>query len=245
MMDPEVHALTGAYACDALEPGERAAFEEHLALCPTCQQEVAELRETVARLAMATAEEPPPRLKAAVDAQIGRIRQLGPATSATLPPRERRRWTFTTWLGWGVATAMAGVVAVLGVQVADQQNRLDQADQHSAVVSSLLAAPDARTGAASVRTGGNATVLASRSRDEAAITVSGLAPAPVGKTYQLWMIGPGGIRSAGILPADHGTADPVIAHGLGDARTIGLTVEPAGGSPQPTTTPVLLLPMPV
>jgi hypothetical protein len=35
-----------------------------------------------------------------------------------------------------------------------------------------------------------------------------------------------------------------LAHDLGDAQTIGLTVEPSGGSAQPTTTPVMVLPMP-
>ena len=245
MMDPEVHALTGAYACDALEPAERAAFEEHLALCPTCRQEVAELRETVARLAMATAEEPPPRLKTAVDAQIDRIRQLAPATPAPAPRRDRRPWTLTARLGWGAATALAAVTALLGVHIADQQNRLDQAHRQTAAMSALLTAPDARAGTAAVRTGGTATVLASRTRDEAAITVTGLTAVPPGHTYQLWMIGPTGIHSAGLLPTAHGTSDPVIAHHLGDAQTIGLTVEPATGSPQPTTTPVLLLPMPV
>jgi anti-sigma-K factor RskA len=245
MMDPAVHALTGAYACDALEPAERAVFEEHMALCPTCRQEVAELTETVARLGMAVAEEPPARLKASVDAQIGRTRQLAPAAGAATPSRERRRWSFTTWLGWGVATAMAGVVAVLGVHVTDQQNRLDQARRQSSAMSDLLTAPDARSSTALVRTGGHAIVLASRSRDEAAITVSDLTAAPAGRSYQLWMIGPGGIRSGGLLPTtSQGTSGSVIAHGLGDAQTIGLTVEPVGGSAQPTTTPVLLLPMP-
>ncbi|RDJ93348.1 hypothetical protein B4Q13_22500 [Lacticaseibacillus rhamnosus] len=40
-----------------------------------------------------------------------------------------------------------------------------------------------------------------------------------------------------------GNPNPVVAHGLGDAKTIGLTVEPAHGSVQPTTPPILLLPM--
>lgn len=266
--DPEVHSLTGAYACDALEPGERAAFELHLAVCPTCAQEVAELRETVGLLAVAVAEPPPARLKTAVDARIGVTRQLAPvvAPHAVRAERSRNRgrdgsrdrirgrgrgggsggrWDFSTRLGWGLATAMAVVVAVLGIRVADQQTTIDQAHRQTTAISALLTAPDVQTATAAVSTGGTAAVAVSRSRDEAAISLVGLTTAGPGKTYQLWMIGPDGIRSGGVLPASaRSTGGPLIAHGLGSARTVGLTVEPAGGSAQPTSTPVLLLAMP-
>ena len=52
---PDVHTLTGAYVCDALAPTERAAFEDHLAQCPACSQEVAEMREVAAVLGKAIA----------------------------------------------------------------------------------------------------------------------------------------------------------------------------------------------
>lgn len=249
-MDPEVHSLTGAYVCHALEPAEREAFERHLARCPTCVQEVAELQETAALLASAAAETPPARLKAAVDARIAVTRQIPPIIAGagdSVPARRaaarpRRRW-FTA-LGWGLAAGLAAVVAVLGVRVSDQQNQIDQARQRSTAITTLLSAPDTHTNSVGVTTGGDGRVLVSRSRDEAAITVSGLAKLPPGKAYQLWMMGPSGARSGGVLPAGSEAFDSVLAHGLGDAQTIGLTVEPSGGSAQPTTTPVMVLPMP-
>lgn len=245
-MDPEIHSLTGAYVCHALEPAEREAFERHLAQCPTCTAEVAELQETAALLASAAAETPPPRLKTAVDARIAVTRQIpplvahGPVTDADAR-RPRRRW-FTA-LGWGLATGLAVAVAVLGVRVNDQQHRIDQASRRNAVISTLLAAPDARAESVPVTTGGIGTVLVSRTLDEAAISINGLSKLEPGHTYQLWMMGPSGARSGGLLPATQ-ASDSLVAHGLGDARTIGLTVEPAGGSAQPTTTPVMVLPMP-
>jgi anti-sigma-K factor RskA len=250
-MDPEVHSLTGAYVCHALEPAEREAFERHLAQCPTCVQEVAELQETAALLASAAAETPPARLKAAVDARIAVTRQIPPiiggaedgdAARRAAPARPRRRW-FTA-LGWGLAAGMAVVVAVLGVRLNDQQNQIDQANHRSTAITTLLSAPDAHANSVNVTTGGNGRVLVSRSRDKAAITVSGLAKLPPGKAYQLWMMGPSGARSGGVLPNGSEAYDSVLAHGLGDAQTIGLTVEPTGGSAQPTTTPVMVLPMP-
>ena len=54
MSDQELHTLTGAYATDALDADERGAFEQHLESCGSCRLEVAELRATAARLAVAT-----------------------------------------------------------------------------------------------------------------------------------------------------------------------------------------------
>jgi hypothetical protein len=258
---PDVHALTGAYVCDALGPAEREAFEEHLAQCTACGQEVAELREVAAVLGTAAALEPPARLKAAVQARIAVTRQLPPEVGASGAPEadsqraapnvtpisaapSRRRARAAAWAGWAAAAALAGVVAGLGVHTASQQRQINALSQQAGVMQQLLSAPDARSGSAEVRTGGTATVLDSRSRDEAVISFTGLAAPPPGKAYQLWMMGPTGARSGGLLalPAA-GNPSPVVAHGLGDAQTIGLTVEPAHGSAQPSTTPILLLPM--
>ena len=38
-VEPHVHALTGAYVCHALAPGEEHDFEQHLAECPDCAME--------------------------------------------------------------------------------------------------------------------------------------------------------------------------------------------------------------
>lgn len=275
---PDVHTLTAAYVCDALAPAEREAFEEHLAQCSACSQEVTELREVTAVLGKAVALEPPARLKAAVDARVAITRQLppevssefgagrdsgdatesgtsgGPAPAPQQPiaqvtpigdaPSSRRRRRGLAWSGWVAAAALAGVAIGLGAHSASQQRQINSMSQQASAVQQLLAAPDARSGRADVRTGGTAMVLDSRSRDEAVISFSGLSAPPPGKTYQLWMIGPTGARSGGLLtiPAT-GNPNPVVAHNLGDAQTIGLTVEPARGSAQPTTAPVVLLPM--
>ena len=74
----ELHLLTGGYALDALPDDERAEFEQHLARCPSCAEEAAGLRETAARLAMATAVSPPPGLRARVLTAALRTRQLPP-----------------------------------------------------------------------------------------------------------------------------------------------------------------------
>ena len=107
----DIHALSGAYAVDALDERERELFEQHLADCPACRAEVASLRDASAMLAETTYAAPQPSLRDRVLADIGKVRPLPP-----LPEQEpvsldaeRRRRRFPVGLA-----AAAAVLAVLG-----------------------------------------------------------------------------------------------------------------------------------
>ena len=63
MTSPDIHALGGAYALDAVDDLERAAFDRHLAECEACTLEVAEYRETATRLAEGSWSVPPRRMR--------------------------------------------------------------------------------------------------------------------------------------------------------------------------------------
>jgi anti-sigma-K factor RskA len=65
---------------------------------------------------------------------------------------------------------------------------------------------------------------------------------PSTQTYQLWVIGPGGARSAGLLSGT-GQIGQVLAAGVEPGDRIGITVEPAGGTSSPTTAPVIAVPV--
>ncbi|MET7439499.1 zf-HC2 domain-containing protein, partial [Streptomyces sp. NPDC005568] len=58
MSTVDLHTLTGAYALHALSEDERGAFERHAADCEACTEEVRELTETAARLALAVSAVP-------------------------------------------------------------------------------------------------------------------------------------------------------------------------------------------
>ena len=77
-----MHALSGAYAVDALDPGERVRFELHLAHCAECRSEVDGLREAAARLGSGADVAPPPALRGDVLAAIETVRPLPPLTAA-------------------------------------------------------------------------------------------------------------------------------------------------------------------
>jgi anti-sigma-K factor RskA len=69
---------------------------------------------------------------------------------------------------------------------------------------------------------------------------AGLPGLPRSKCYELWLVGRGGDRAAGLLPMPrHGMSGPAVASGLRPGDRLGLTVEPAGGSARPTSTMII------
>ena len=83
-MNADIHALSGAYAVDALDDVERAEFERHLQQCPECQDEVASLRAAAVELTHASALTPPPALRDSV------LRQVSTAATHASPDRRHR-----------------------------------------------------------------------------------------------------------------------------------------------------------
>jgi anti-sigma-K factor RskA len=73
-------------------------------------------------------------------------------------------------------------------------------------------------------------------------TSSGLPALPASEVYELWLIGERGVRPAGLLPSAGGeSTTPVLASGLEAGDKVGVTVEPAGGTTSPTTTPIVVM----
>lgn len=171
----------------------------------------------------------------------------GTARTGTAASRGRARWrSRLSASAAALAAAAALVMGVVTVRVEQERDaamaQLAQAQARYAPVEQLAAAPDARGSSGVGVRGGTAFVIASHDRNEAVLLVSGLPVPPAGRTYQAWLIGDGHPRSVGLVGPDQ--AAPLRFRGLGDATKVGLTVEPDGGSPQPTTTPVVLFDMP-
>lgn len=242
-MSPDVHTLAGAYALDALDPVERAVFERHLAACADCAAEVAQFQATAARLGLAAALSPPRRLRAQILAGIARTRQE--STSALRLVRalrsDGRGWVLpATAVAAGVALLAAGVFAGIAVHAQDQagtaQTQLNAAQQRSASISRLLAAPDVHI-ASGGGVAGSATLLDSHLLHSGLLIVQDMRAEPAGKTYQAWDISSTGFESLGLL-GNGRTASLAVAD-LDRSDDIGVTIEPAGGSQQPTGSPIM------
>jgi Anti-sigma-K factor rskA/Putative zinc-finger len=254
---PEPHTLAGAYAMDAVAGADKARFERHLASCPACTRELAELREATARLAGAVAAEPPGGLVRRVVTSAVRTPQL----SAGRGPAERRRaWragqpragsgrrtarprqALRARLALALAAVFLAVAAASGAIALTTEHQLGAAELRDHEIAQVMTAPDAVMLTARARPRGTATVVMSHRYRSLVLTTAGLPPLPAGLRYQLWLMGPSGDRSAGLLPAPHGgMTSPVIATGLAAGDWIGLTVAPAGGAPRPASAPVLML----
>ena len=238
----DVHTLAGAYVLDALDDVERAAFQRHLDECESCALEVAEFAETAARLSYATATEPPPELREALLAKVART----PQTRPTPARRERRSWGWPE-LSWRRRTAMVAVAAALvvgagGVGYVVQEQRVQQereraaaAESRAADIEAVLTAPDAAVFRETASDSGTVTVIRSRQLDEAVVVLATLPDPGAEQAYELWLGTGGELVSAGVLEAGAGSSTTLVS-GLGNADLIGVSLEPATGSPtgQPT-----------
>jgi Anti-sigma-K factor rskA, C-terminal/Anti-sigma-K factor RskA, N-terminal domain len=234
---PEPHPLTGAYALDALTGSELDRFERHLPHCPACGSEVRDFRETAARLAVAVAATPPAPFRPRVLRAVSATRQDPPLIRgrAGRPPVVR-------WLAVAVAAAAVVAAVTLGIVQSVTQHQLNRAQAQIHSAAAVLAAPDARLTVRATTAGGTATVVSSRSRHAMIITTAGLPALGGGRVYEVWFMAPGRIREAGLLPQPTaGRTSPLLATGLAAGDRIGVTVEPAGGTRQPTTTPILVM----
>jgi anti-sigma-K factor RskA len=243
----DLHSLSGAYALDALEVGaEHDRFTRHMSRCQSCAGEVRGFREVATGLAFAAATEPPPELRDRVLTAVARTRQVPPEVKTHARPRPRAWVPWVPWLSGAIATASIVVAVLFGFAQAHTQQELSQVQAENQAISLLLSAPKAKLLTHTVTRGGVATVVLVADRHELAVITNGLPALPSGKVYQLWLIGKTKIVSAGLLPsANSGRTRPVLASGVVKGDTLGLTVEPAPGSAQPTTTPILALPLPV
>ncbi|MEU8776968.1 anti-sigma factor [Streptomyces sp. NPDC048606] len=244
---PDAHALTAAYVLDALDPAERERFAAHLATCEACRREVAEFQATTARLAAAVGRTPSASAKRRTLAAVDTVRQLPPRAAVVTTPTtlrdvlRRRAGILIAAASVLVAASFAGLAVWQHQESRAYEERARQSQQRLDDVTSILAAPDARTSHGRTTNGASTTVVASARQNRAVFTATGL-PLPVGgKTYQLWLDHGGSVRPAGFLRQD---GSVLIDGDTTDAGLIGLTLEPAGGSPQPTTVPLLVMDLP-
>ena len=230
-MSTDLHTLSGAYAVDALSPEEAEEFRKHLDGCPACREEVRELREAAARMGASEAVTPPAHLKANIMVAADRLPQLPPKVRhiGTAKPS---RWTPR------ILGAAAAVVLIVAAGIGISQLPQDDDNLRAAPVAQVFDAPDAATVTVQTSNGGELTVATSEERGEMAVDTDELPPLTDDQVYQLWAIAGDDPVSAGVLEdVDKGAAMELPAAGT----QVAITIEPAGGSEQPTTEPIIVV----
>lgn len=251
--DHELHTLAGAFVLDAVSEDERARFAAHMAACRQCREEVAELREAAARLGTSQAVHPRTELKDDTIRAAYRTGQVGPVEPEKAgaeqgrtgrqhrPPRSGRGRPAVPSVLTAAAAIAAAVAIALGTHYADMRGHGPPV-RVAHTVEDVLEAPDAVMRTAPISSGGMAVVVTSRREHMAVFLAHGLRGLPAARRYELWLMGPRGERSAGMLRMHaRGMAGPALIRGIAAGDMVGLTVEPASGSLRPTSKPVVLV----
>jgi anti-sigma-K factor RskA len=253
------------YALGALEGDEKLAIESHIAECAPCASKLAEARGRMALLALAAPRvEPSPAVKQRLMAQVradADAETRGSATPATSrPPKSRQRAPgfFDSWRAALLIPAFAVLAIATGMlwrenrdldrQLAalretahEQQQQLDEArnldemmESRDTVTVALAPQPGMPQGSAHVMYNAKMGML---------LYDGEIAPAPAAKSYQLWLVPAAG------KPINAGVFNPVTGHadhwmmkmppGL-SPKMFAVSLEPAGGMPQPTGPMVLI-----
>ncbi|WP_019877140.1 anti-sigma factor [Sporichthya polymorpha] len=247
MSTADLHLLTGAYAMGALDPAEAEEFGAHLDSCAQCREEVAELAATATVLGIAAAETPPPGFRERVMAEVATTRQLPPVVTPLESVGRRRGRRDSRVRQWTLGAAAAVTVVALGVgtwalTLSEENSELRQ---RSELIAAVQTAPDSQS--VSAKAGeATAAVMMSRSAGAMVFMAHGLRDPGSGRTYQIWLLGPGSsVRSVGTFDTDGGDNTTRVMKGFPDQATaLAVTAEPAGGSDRPTTSPVLAVNFP-
>jgi anti-sigma-K factor RskA len=227
-----------AYALGALDADESAALESHLENCASCRTELAEYRSLSDSLLTAV---PPKQPSAALRK---RLQNQLPSAQKTTPPRfkaKRVNWSFGQLaIGMALTVLLAiNVYSILQMQtLQSEQARLNHQIRTGQMVMSMLSYPATERLAIS-EDNLVGSLLLDKERNIVALIVWNMPQLQEGKTYQIWLIDPqGGRVSTGLFRPENSQAyttqivfpDQSLANFTG----IGVTIEPAGGSDQPT-----------
>jgi anti-sigma-K factor RskA len=258
MTEDKNSAGSGSYVLNAMDESERQEFETQLAGSEELRNEVTELTDTAVLLGLAARQiTPSPALKQNIMARLSQTPQLEreevapvrtlqavpliAADPVALPLKAQVRWFQRPALGIVAAAAAVVLIAggVIGTNVAIQSS---QSSQEASALASIETASDAQRAQASVSTGGTATLVWSLHLKKSALIGKGLKVLPSGKTYELWYINAQGKPTAAGLFDSNGKSSVHVLNGhMTQGDTVGVTVEPAGGSKAPTTKPVVAI----
>jgi anti-sigma-K factor RskA len=239
------------YALGALDGEEKQTLEAHLRDCPACSQQLAAARQRTALIGLsAPAAVPRPQVKSALMDRVRAERSSAPQRIVSTP--RKKRWGLRFSLVFALATAALAFATFelaksdieRGKELKQLQAQLAQDESSMHAMNEVTAAPDSAMVTLLQQPGGppgQAHVMYN-ARMGMGVYSGQLAPAPAGKSYQLWLVPASGVPiNAGLVNVNQ-QATSVIMHlapGM-VAKAFAVTLEPEGGMPQPTGPRILV-----
>jgi anti-sigma-K factor RskA len=221
-----VDELIAGQALYALSSADEERVALHVAECDRCRRRLREAEALAASLAYGVpAAEPPPDLRERVLASVEPVVEAAPARTADARPGPSRQRRARSWWPRAAAVAVPALAAaVVGLAIWNVSLQGDLSGLHSQLFHGT--AGNLRgVGNVVVRSDGNATLYAS------------IRPAPAGKTYEAWVIRGKVALPAGLFQGG-GTVNLKLTRDARPGDVIAVTIEPAGGTKAPTTTPI-------
>jgi anti-sigma-K factor RskA len=226
----------GSYVLHALPDDEYERFSSHLGACTDCQREIADLQMAADALPLAAEQIPPPpelkdRIMTVVHAEAELLNAAGARADEPppTPARERRRWWSRPLPSLRLLPAAGLAIAVLAVGVVAGA-LLTGGGESTRTVSAKVTLASAPSARASLAVSG----------DDGRLKVSNFPAAGGDRVYQVWLVkGSAKPTSAGLfrVPAS-GSATFAIPDSMKGVDQVMVSVEPGGGSDQPTSAPI-------
>jgi anti-sigma-K factor RskA len=260
-IDPRIEELLPFYALDALTEEEKEQVESYLAEHPEARQQLQELQSGASALPYSVSPvEPPRQVKEALMRRVASDVQARQRSSARVPPEPVQRGlrfeNIFRVLSLGAAAIAILWAVVLNAQVARLQEQIASLNDQVAaqrqsldeIVRNLPQTTESDVITVSLKSTGDqprplGQLIANPNDKSAVVVISGLPPLEPGKTYQVWLIGDAPV-SAGLLTVDENGQSVLIItseESIGSFKALGISIEPEGGSPQPTADQIVVL----
>ncbi len=255
-MDSRIEKLLPFYALDALSDEERELVESYVAEHPEVRKQISDLQFATDVLPYSvTPVEPQRRLKDALMARVA-VDQRSSAPNQVPSPRVMRGDQILRTFTLGIATlAIVWVmilnsqitrlrkeVSVLGEALVAQSNSIEQINA-KLPQTPVSAAMTISLKGTKVQPQAQGQLIADPKSESAVLVITGLGQLEAGKTYQVWLIDASGPKSAGLLTVNANGQSVIIVTSdsqIGSFKSLGISVEPAGGSSKPTGDIVVL-----
>jgi anti-sigma-K factor RskA len=222
--------LIAPYVLGAVPPDEERQLRDHIMSCDDCMREAESFSMIAASLPLAAGSAPLPA--GFVDRVVASVHDARPVPNVSAAAV--RPWWYGVWSRFGLA-ATAGLLVLAVAAGAILVNQHDDLQQKQKVLAILLhhqedgielKGPAAAIGKVVPTSHGSIFVA------------SGMRKPPSEHTYQLWLIKDGTPVSAGTFSVQGDLVVLETGRSLSGVDSAAITIEPAGGSTQPTTQPI-------